>query len=414
MLILILSPYTSPTCEVFLCKGRLKSIKTLSKFKKMTQPDAALLQLKQQLLDKIAAYPLEFSQADFARLMDPELQLTFADLRELLLRIFDLNETSLQQESNATTGAIGLLNKLSTYFRHRQYYRLIKNGFRDLRCPERKIIVAEGDSWFQFPLIIKDIVDWLRTDPNYAVYSLAYGGDWFTNILYDEKYIEEISIHRPDVFLISGGGNDLLSANRLAIMVDARAAGPLRAPYEINRLLAHEPEADQADIRVGYKYLSKDFYSFIWLLKAQYYKLFQSLCRSGKFDKMQVITQGYDYAFPTYEYRWERWYQLQPLLNWLTGSGKWLKRPLMIKGIRNEEVSRQIIKALIFEVNTLFIELAQQFPLVYHVDCRGTAPHYSNWFDELHLPSEKYRQIARAYKKCIENPPASKVTKVVS
>ncbi len=379
----------------------------------MNKPDVATPQTKQRLLDKLVAYPLEFSQADFELLMHPDLQLTFTDLRELLLRIFDLNETSLRQESNATTGPVGLLNKISTYFRHRQYYRLIKKGFRDLRCPERKIIVAEGDSWFQFPIIIKDIVDWLRTDPNFAVYSLAYGGDWFTNILYDEKYIEELSIHRPDVFLISGGGNDLLSANRLAIMVDAEAKGPLRAPYDIDKLLAQEPEADKTDIRVGYRYLTKDFYSFIWLLKAQYYQLFQRLCGSGKFDNMQIITQGYDYAFPTYKYRWKRWYQWQPLLNWFINSGQWLKRPLMIKGIRNEEISRQIIKTLIFEVNQLFKELAQHFSQVYHVDCRGTAPTFHDWFDELHLPSEKYRLIAQAYKRSIENPPAGKVTKVI-
>ncbi|QNF33838.1 SGNH/GDSL hydrolase family protein [Adhaeribacter swui] len=380
----------------------------------MKQLDDATLQIKQKLLDKIAAYPLDFSPTDFALLVNPETQLTFTDLRELLLRIFDLNENSLQQESNSTTGAIGLLNKISTYFRQRQYYRLIKNGFRDLSCPERKIIVAEGDSWFQFPLIIKDIVDWLRTDPNFAVYSIAYGGDWFTNILYDEKYVEELSIHRPDVFLISGGGNDLLSANRLAIMVDAEAKGPLRSATELKNLLAQETEQDKADMLVGYRYLTKDFYSFIWLLKAQYYKLFQGICSSGKFDKMQIITQGYDYAFPTYKYRWLQWYRLQPLLNWLAGSGKWLKRPLMIKGIRNQEISRQIIKALIFEVNQLFIELTSQFTNVYHVDCRGTAPHFHDWFDELHLPSEKYRQIAQAYQKCIVNPPANKVAKVVS
>ncbi len=232
--------------------------------------------------------------------------------------------------------------------------------------------------------------------------------------MYDEKYVEELSIHRPDVFLISGGGNDLLSGNRLAIMVDPEARGPLRAPYEMERMLAQETEADKVDIRSGYRYLSKDFYSFIWLMKAQYYQLFQRLCSSGKFKKMQIITQGYDYAFPTYKYRWNKWYLLQPLLNRFVGSGKWLKQPLMIKGITDDVISRQIIKALIFEVNVLFAELARHFPLVYHVDCRGTAPRFHDWFDELHLPSEKYRQIAAAYKSCIEHPPKDKIIKVVS
>ncbi|QMU27591.1 hypothetical protein [Adhaeribacter radiodurans] len=368
---------------------------------------------KQELIDKIVAYPLEFSEAEFKQLVDPELQLNFADLRQLLLRIFDLNENSLLVESDATTGILGLLNKLSTYFRHVHYYQKIKRGFRNPKYTKHKVIVAEGDSWFQFPFFIKDILDWLSKEPNYAIYSLAYGGDWFTNILYDEKYIEELSIHRPEVFLISGGGNDLLSFNRLAIMVKAKCTGPLRPAHEIEKMLAGENEQDKADILTGYQYLTKDFYSFIWTIKAQYYQLFQRLRDSGKFNDMKIITQGYDYAIPTYKTRWKKWYALQPILNLMIGSGKWLKRPLMIKGITDEVTSQKIIKAIIFEVNYMFADVARSFKNVYHIDCRGTASNFNDWFDELHLHSEKFKQVAEAYKHCIENSPGNKVIKVV-
>ncbi|PSR52083.1 hypothetical protein AHMF7605_00385 [Adhaeribacter arboris] len=163
---------------------------------------------------------------------------------------------------------------------------------------------------------------------------------------------------------------------------------------------------------MGYQYLTKDLYSFIWTIKAQYYQLFQRFRDSGKFTNLQIITQGYDYALPTYKTRWKKWYALQPILNQMINSGKWLIRPLMIKGITDEEISRKILKAIIFEVNFLFADLAQTFANVYHIDCRGTAMTFDDWFDELHLHSEKFKQIAEAYKKCIEKPPGNKVIKV--
>lgn len=381
--------------------------------KTMNRPPEICRKIKQKLLDKIMEQPLTFTEADFRRLMSPELQLNFTDLRQLILRIFDINEATLNVQSNVTTGKLGMLNRLSTKLRQKRYYRLIKKGFRDPQYTHRKVIVAEGDSWFQYPFFVRDIVDWLSAEPEYAVYSIAYGGDWFTNILYDEKYVEELSIHVPEVFLISGGGNDFLGSNRLAIMVNAQGNSEMRPPEELKKMLAtEENEEIKSDILAGYRYVTPAFYSFILTLKAQYFLLLQNLGKSVKLKDMQIITQGYDYAIPTYQYRWKKWYYLQPLLNRLIGSGKWLKRPLMLKGITDEFTGRQIIKALIFELNYMFADLARQFPNVYHVDCRGTAPRFDDWFDELHLHSGKFKQIAAAYKKCIENP-NEKIVKVV-
>ena len=373
------------------------------------------LNRKQFLIDSIVKHPLDFTDAEFEELVKKETNLTFADLRQLLIRIFDINESTLKLQSDVTRGMLGLMNRSSTYFRQKRYYKTISKGFRDPKNTRNKVIVAEGDSWFQFPFFVRDIIDWLNDRPDYAVYSIAYGGDWFTNILYEEKYIEELSIHMPDVFLISGGGNDFVGYNRLAIMVNPKCNSKLREPEQLEKMLLIEPDARNKEaILAGYKNVNMVFYSFIWTIKAQYYILFRNLRDSGKFDHMRIITQGYDYALPTYSYRWRKWYQLQPLLNWMLGSGNWLKRPLMIRGVTDAYTSDNIIKALIFELNYMFYELAQQFPNVYHIDCRGVAPYFDDWFDELHLVSERYQLIAEAYKRCIDgNPPAAKVIRVV-
>lgn len=397
-----------------------------------------LLKQKEDLIEKIITQPLAFTEDEFRMLMhlgtsDEEkplkAELNFDDLRKMLIRIFDINESTLKEQSDATRGVLGLLNKRSTRKRHKHYYRLIDKGFRSFKDDEKKVIVAEGDSWFQFPIFIKDILDWLSDVPHYAVYSIAYGGDWFTNILYDEKYIEELSIHRPEVFLISGGGNDFVGSNRLAIMVDGSCGCPKRDFKETHERLFDMEADEQAlaalkrDINIGYQYILPAFYSFLWTIKAQYWKLFRRLYpikkpddkKEGKFDKMKVITQGYDYVIPTDAIRSQKPFALQPLVNRFAGSGKWLKRPLMIQGVQDKEVGCCIMKAMIFEINCLFASLAidYEFDKVYHIDCRGVAQSSDDWWDEIHLHSEGFEKIAKAYKYCIDNDLKEKVVRVV-
>jgi hypothetical protein len=245
-----------------------------------------LIKNKDELIEKIIQHPLVFTEKNFLDLVTigtekeykhENIELNFDDLRKMIIRIFDINETTLKQESDATTGVLGFLNKRSTGIRQKRYYKHIDNGFRDLKNKNKKVIVAEGDSWFQFPVFIKDIVDWLSDVPDYALYSIAYGGDWFTNILYDEKYIEELSIHRPEVFMISGGGNDFVGSNRLAAMIMNCGCKPSNETEFHKMFLAKETPEIQQQIKQGYEYILPSFYSFLWTLKAQYWKLFKRL-----------------------------------------------------------------------------------------------------------------------------------------
>lgn len=393
--------------------------------------ETELIKEKSDLIEKIIQCPLEFNESDFKKLVTIELneetkeakyraQLNFDDLRKMIIRIFDINESTLKQQSDATIGILGELNKRSTAIRKKRYYTLIDNNFRDFINREKKVIVAEGDSWFQFPVFIKDILDWLSDEPNFAVYSMAYGGDWFTNILYDEKYIEELSIHRPEVFLISAGGNDLLGSNRLAAMVDAKQTQ--KKPNHVNdivylKLLGEEKAPEFAtQLKEGYRYILPSFYSFLWIIKAQYWMLFNRLKLSGKFNEMKIITQGYDYPVPTDRLRYKKFFNLQPLVNKFAGSGKWLKRPLKIQGIHDDNTCRCIIKAMIFELNCVFADLASNYNFnnVYHIDCRGVAKDDDCWWDEIHLHSEGFKEIAEAYKRCINGKTSSKVIRVIN
>ncbi|UCH14720.1 MAG: hypothetical protein JSV22_01855 [Bacteroidales bacterium] len=259
------------------------------------------------------------------------------------------------------------------------------------------MILSEGDSWFQFPIDVKDIIDWLLKRCNYAIYSIAYGGDWITNIIYEGTYIEELSVHTPDVFLMSGGGNDMVGGNKIAVMVskDKQDNIKYKSVKELDRF-EELTGTDKQEIFDGQRYLLKEFHSFLITLKAQYYLILYSIAKSDLTD-MMIITQGYDYAIPSLKNRFSLRYPLQYFINAFVDTGKWLARPMLIKGITNKEEQRKIIKAMIFEFNEMLKSIAGNFKNVYHIDCRGVAKGQKDWYDELHLKSHIFKKVAKVY-----------------
>ena len=79
----------------------------------------------------------------------------------------------------------------------------------------------------------------------------------------------------------------------------------------------------------------------------------------------------------------------------------------MLKGVTEENHQKQIMRIFIDEVNEMFIWLAKHktegsdvftFPNLYHVDNRGVARNFDDWFDEIHLKSDRFEVVANAYK----------------
>ncbi len=200
----------------------------------------------------------EFTEQDFLDLvhLKDKDAVTFDDLRSNIRQIYDMNENSLLTESNAMQGSLAWLNSKKQKLRRKKFFSRIRDG---KRTKDYKTIVAEGDSWFCFPFYVKDINEWLIDDENINLYSIAAAGDWLTNIIYEGKYVEELSLVEPDVFLISGGGNDFCGSNRLSFM--------------INTNIDEELEGDEF-IKVC---ISDAFGAFIWTLQTQYWILLSSL-----------------------------------------------------------------------------------------------------------------------------------------
>ncbi len=331
------------------------------------------------------------------------------DFRELIKRIFDLNESSIINESTAEKGFLGFLNKNSNKRKNLNIRKkLNKPGFRD----NKKLIIAEGDSWFEYPIFIKDIIDWVIKDTDNPIYSLAYGGDWIANIIYEEQYIPELSIYQPEVFLISGGGNDLVGNGRLSILVNKPSLvdfSETEKDIELKQKIIVQNfdngeinSVQRAEMIVrGTKYLNKDFHGLMKTFEIMYKLFFKRIELSGKFDDMKIITQGYDFVIPSNNKT-----IFKNPLRWVTNNGKWLYYPLVCKGISDKYEQQSILSAMIYYFNEMLISVGDYCNknkgenYVFHIDSRGALKE-KEWSDELHPTSKSFRKISNVYIKCI-------------
>lgn len=343
------------------------------------------------LLQTLLNSPLTFTDAQFQQLINSGI--TFTDLRACIGTIYGLNESQLRETSNANTGVLGFLNRRSTAIRQKRYFEKNANqesGKKYVR------IYAEGDSWFQFPVFVKDIIDWLDEREDYLIYSDAYGGDWITNIIYEGQYVEGLKTHDPDVFLISGGGNDLVGNSRMAVMVDKQGSGIPK--YTAQNPLPNGISTEESEsIMLAQPYITKQFYAYLWVMKAQYTLLFNDFYAADSPHKhILSITQGYAYPHPKKGANYSL-NLLQPIVNSFLKSGQWLFRPLMIKGIRDPKLQKAIVLTFIYEFNMMLIDVGSNYPNVHHIDCRNIPQSQSDWYDELHLKSYKFEEAANLF-----------------
>lgn len=348
---------------------------------------------KQALLERMVHEPSDFTDADFLELVTitGSEAVTFEDLRENVRRIYDMNESSLLAVSDAMQGGLAFLNRMKQKERRKKFFARMRQG---KRIEGIKNVVAEGDSWFCFPFYVKDINTWLLEDDYINLYSIAAAGDWITNMIYEGKYVEELSLIEPDVFLISGGGNDFVGSYRLSFMINKDVKGDL---------------ADEQFIK---ECVASRFYVYIWTLKTQYWLLLSSLKKAKKLKNLRIITQGYDHVIP-FPKRKRGPDLVQWVINKATATGDWLCTPLRLKGLHDIYQQTFVLAHFIEKVNEMFISLATypsidgkpgekyQFPNLYHVDCRRVARNFHDWFDEIHLKSDRFWVIAQAYKHLI-------------
>lgn len=252
---------------------------------------------------------------------------------------------------------LNLANKIARFRRNRRYEKALKQNPNGLK------IVAEGDSWFQHPLVT-DTIDHLAT--SYPVFCVSAAGDTLRNITMAkgtppvEEYIQAINEQHPDLFILSGGGNDILGEQfRRYIKADVATGSA--------------PSAYLEDL------LTADLNS----LQTMYRSVFQKLKDTN--PNLKVLVHGYDYIIPLS----------------VTNKG-WLGRYMIEKGISSHEVRKSILKHILTEFNARMKAVAGEFAdSVSYIETPGTVPD-NEWYDEIHPNGEGFARVADKFKTRIE------------
>lgn len=388
---------------------------------------------KRNVMERLLSDPESFDPASIDFLIRPwdgeRERIDADDIRAAFFRIFDLN--TFTRMGYADDGMLHLANFLSNKCRRRKAFRRLRRKLRKSSSDPVCRIYAEGDSWFQHPLL-RDVVDHLRSRLRrkpFVIFNGALGGDWLLNYLKKRHYIEEISLFQPDVVMLSGGGNDIVGGMKLALLLggegvlrgglgtsDQANEQLLRASVIARRLLPVDAITGSAATRLvrGLLHLNREFVAIIWLLEIAYKYLIKSIRKKHK--AIRLITHGYDYPVPArFPNKWYR--PFRALLNWAFRNGRWMHDPLTLRGITDPATRNDIMFTVIYCFNEMLIRVGRHPVLgrnLFHVDARGTAGKRDGWHDEMHLTSRNFRKVASAFARCIQTPhPEEKVFRVL-
>ena len=274
-------------------------------------------------------------------------------------------------ELPAFESAITFGNGWSRFWRRQRFQSRVDDE------PTRPVIVSEGDSWFQFPVLIDDIIDHL--DEDYLVWSCGAAGDTTENIVFkDAEYLTALDeqADRVTAFLLSAAGNDVIGEDETGEPV----LGQLLHRFGNNRQTAEQLINKAALRRVMDK------------LRHAYQTVLDSIRADGRFTTLPILIHGYDYVLPFPDRPTD---PRDPI--W-ADRDEWLGKPMAAKGIMDEETRRDIIEYLIDQLYDMLDDFAAEDPHVHVVDVRRTLTGVEQWADEIHGTSAGFKLIAGKFR----------------
>lgn len=228
------------------------------------------------------------------------------------------------------------------------------------------VIVAEGDSWFCYPLpgvwvpadAPKDIVEQISVE--FAVSGVAKPGDTAQNMadFFHPFVTTDLQYWGAHILLLSAGGNDLLGEGKLESYL-------------------------RGGDRPLSQYLKPNFFGIVEFVLERLERMVRA-AREAKPD-VKVILHGYDYARPT-------------------GKGPWLRAPMLKLGIpeaKHQPIIKRIVdsfharlKAVTDELDD---ELANGGGEIVMLDLRNTVA-TAQWYNEIHPTTQGFKKICAKYR----------------
>ncbi|MHA7773845.1 hypothetical protein [Roseibium sp. M-1] len=279
--------------------------------------------------------------------------------------------------------AMSIGNGLARWRRRRVFMNRLNS---DEKTP---VLVSEGDSWFQFPMLIDEVIDQLG--PKYRIYSVGAAGDTAQNMVHGPlnnggcEYMTALREVRDHVkaFLFSAAGNDIIGE-------DPQTG--VAALYELIRPFNGDAGDVQGHINHG---VLKDKLDF---LRSAYRKMITDVRADPSFTQLPIVIHGYDYAFP---YPHGNNDKRNPRY---AANNEWLGEPLDDRKITDGKLRRNIIKYLVDELYVMLSGLAGQSKKtrIWVVDCRGALPKVTDWNDEIHATSKGFSKIADRFHETLQ------------
>ncbi|MCV9963375.1 hypothetical protein OIU34_15830 [Pararhizobium sp. BT-229] len=246
----------------------------------------------------------------------------------------------------------------------------------------KPVLVSEGDSWFQFPFLIEDVIDQLA--PDFLIWSLDAAGDTCDNMVNRQKeYMPALIAQKKNGvagFLFSAAGNDVIGEDDMGKPVLAKL---------LKRHVAGKDAAWHID--------KAELGAVLTRLETDYLKVITTIRSDADFAKLPIFIHGYDYAIPG-GFAGDKRHPIH------AKQDEWLGAPLKDKGITDLQLQRDIIRILIDALYDFLEKIAGDTATTHiHVVNVRNALSQADWADEIHGTSAGFEKVAKRFKTAIVN-----------
>ncbi len=247
------------------------------------------------------------------------------------------------------------------------------------RAPSTGVLIAEGDSWFDYPF--HDVLRMLEDDFLYDVESVAHKGDSVEDMAHSGGQLEEFARRLekllragkvPRAILLSGGGNDIAGDEFAVLLNHAASSLPVLNEDIVRGII-------EVRLRTAY---------------ARIIGAITAIAQSYLSRSIPIVTHGYDYALP----------DGRGFLGgfWIL-PGPWLSPGFQKKGHGDFGRNIGVIVQLMDRFNTMLQTLSAlpEFAHVHYLDLRGTLKHdgtyKTDWANELHPTEKGFALVTRKF-----------------
>ena len=266
--------------------------------------------------------------------------------------------------------------------------RRTARGFRAAPRESPGLLLAEGDSWFDYPFF--DVLEELEEGFGYSIESVAHKGDTVEEMAYDANQLDKLArklekLGRggkvPRAILLSGGGNDIAGEEFSVLLNHKLSSLPPLNEQVVAGLIDERLRAAIVELASAVTHL----------------------CQESLNATVPMVMHGYDYPVPD-----GRGY----LGGFWILPGPWLAPGFRKKGYDDSQMRLRcdLMVKLIDRFNTLLQGIAGGPGLghLHHVDLRGTLSQrlqgkaYKSWWnDELHPTEQGFARVAAKFDQLI-------------